>query len=204
MTTPVTTAEPGLLLHTQRLCLRQFRMQDGGLLFDLDSDPEVMRFISHCEPTPLARIENEILPRLLSYYARPTPQGCWAAQLRENDEFIGWFHLREDKIEPAEMELGFRLKRKTWGRGLATEGARALLEKGFTDWAYEKICARTLVANLASRRVMEKCGLRFEREFVYGAELIPGWTEEERRAVKYSLLRELFSANRVKHQQFGG
>jgi len=165
---------------------RQFCSDEAPLLFDLDSDPEVMRFISNGKITPLAQLETEILPRLLGYYRQSPPRGCWAAHLRDSGEFIGWFFLRPDKISPEEMELGYRLKRAVWHRGLATEGSRALLAKAFSEWNYEKVCARTLVGNLASRRVMEKVGLAFECNFVYGPEVCPGWTEEERRAVKYS------------------
>src|SRR3954471_24343723 len=103
--------EPEILLQSSRLYLRRFRTEDAGLLFELDSDPEVMRFISKGEPTPMAKIENDVLPRLLSYYKQATPQGFWAAHLRANHEFIGWFHLRPDKIEPEEMELGYRMRR---------------------------------------------------------------------------------------------
>jgi len=116
------------------------------------------------------------------------------AQLRGSGEFVGWFHLRADKLEPAEMELGYRLKRSAWGIGLGTEGARALLHKGFGDWLLPKICARTLAANKASARVMQKAGLRFEQEFYYGPEVLPEWTEAERRAVKYALEREAYLA----------
>jgi RimJ/RimL family protein N-acetyltransferase len=163
------------------------------LLFELDSDPEVMRFISKGQPTPLARIQNEIIPRFLGYYRQSPPRGFWAAHLLEAGEFIGWFHLRPDKISPEEMELGYRLKRNTWGRGLATEGSRALLEQAFSAWGCPKICARTLAGNLASRRVMEKAGLTLEREFHYALEVLPGWTEAERRAVKYSVTGTQFS-----------
>ena len=121
-----------------------------------------MRFISKGQPTPLARIEEEYLPRMLGYYRHSPPQGFWAAHLRDTEEFIGWFHLRPDKIEPQAMELGYRLKRKFWGRGLATEGSRALLGNAFGEWRYEMVCARTLAVNLASRRVMEKIGLRHD------------------------------------------
>jgi RimJ/RimL family protein N-acetyltransferase len=165
---------------------RQFRVEDAHLLFELDSDPEVMRFISKGQPTPLARIQNEIIPRCLDVYQQSPPRGFWAAHVREGDEFIGWFHLRPNRISPEEMELGYRLKRSAWGRGLATEGSRALVTKAFNEWGYSKVCARTLAGNQASRRVMEKIGLMFEAEFVYGEELLPGWTEAERRAVKYS------------------
>jgi len=180
-----------ILFETERLYLRRLRPEDAQLLFQLDSDPEVMRFISKGQPTPLARIENEYLPRMLGYYRQSPPQGFWMAQLRASDEFVGWFHLRPDKIEPEEMELGYRLSRNVWGHGLATEGSRALLQRAFGEWGYGKVCARTLAVNLASRRVMEKVGLRFEQEFFYGVDVLPGWPENERRAVKYSL------ANRV-------
>lgn len=146
-----------------------------------------MHFITKGKPTPLNKVQEEILPRILSYYAKAPPRGCWAAHLRDTGEFVGWFLLRADRLEPAGMELGFRLKRSAWGRGLATEGSIALLAKGFEEWDYSKICARALVGNLASRRLMEKSGLQFEREFVYPLEIIPGWSEEERHGVKYSL-----------------
>ncbi len=179
-----------ILLQTKRMYLRQFRAEDAQWLFELDSDPEVMRFITKGQPTPLARIQNEVIPRFLEYQKQSPPRGFWAAHLRETDEFIGWFHLRPDRIVPEEMELGYRLKRSVWNRGLATEGSRALVRKAFDEWGYDKVCARTMFANFASRRVMEKAGLAFENEFYYSAEVAAGWiTEEERRAVKYSTWR---------------
>lgn len=159
------------------------------MLFELDSDPEVARFVSVEVPTPMVKIQNEILPRILSYYHQTPPRGFWAAHLRETGRFIGWFHLRPDKFVPDEMELGYRLARAAWGKGLATEGSRELIRRAFDEWGYEKVSARTLVENLGSRRVMEKAGLVFESSFVYPAEMIPGWSDEKRRAVKYSLLR---------------
>lgn len=172
------------------------------MLFELDSDPEVMRFITKGQSTPLAQIETEILPRLLGYYRNSPPQGCWAAHLVGADEFVGWFHLRPNKITPEEMELGYRLKRSAWGRGLATEGSRALVRAAFRAWGYDKVSARTLVGNRASQRVMQKAGLQFEGEFSYSAEMIPGWTDQERRAVKYSLTRMQFLALQSRSNSF--
>ena len=176
-----------VFLETARMYFRRFRLDDAPLLFDLDNDPEVMRFISQGKSTLLERIENDILPRVLAWYEQSPPRGFWAAHLRDTDAFIGFFHLRPDKITPEEMELGYRLKRSFWGRGLATEGSRALVEKAFSEWNYEKVCARTLAGNVTSRRVMEKAGLTFECDFICSAEALPGCTEEERRAVKYSI-----------------
>ena len=177
----------GPVLKSRRLYLREFQLDDDRLIHELDSDPEVMRFITKGVPTPLEQIQKEILPRILSYYSRIPPEGCWAAHIAATDEFVGWFHLRADRLEPDEMELGYRLKRYFWGHGLATEGSLALLNQAFGNWGHTRVCARTLARNLASRRVMEKCGLVFIKEFFYGQDACPGWTEEERRAVKYGV-----------------
>jgi RimJ/RimL family protein N-acetyltransferase len=175
------------------MCFRQFRAEDAQLLFELDSDHEVMRFVSKVQPT-LAQIQNEFIPRFLDYYSQSPPRGFWAAHLRDTSEFAGWFHLRPGKIFQEEMELGYRLKRSVWGRGLATEGSRNLIRKAFCEWGYEKVSAHTMASNFASRRVMEKAGLTFEREFHYDVDVLHGWIEEEeRRAVKYSVTRAEFS-----------
>jgi RimJ/RimL family protein N-acetyltransferase len=179
-----------VLLETERMYFRQFREEDGRLLFELDGDPEVMRFISKGRPTPLAKIQNETVPRILKYYGQSPPRGFWAAHLHQTDEFIGWFSLLPGKISPEEMELGYRLKRSVWNHGLATEGVLALVAKAFNAWGYEKISAHTMATNLASRRVMEKAGFNFEREFFYDLDMAHDWIEEtERRAVKYSTVR---------------
>jgi RimJ/RimL family protein N-acetyltransferase len=183
-----------IVLQTTRFYLRPVRQEDARLLFELDSDPEVMRFISKGEPTPMNKIEDVILPKMLGYYRHWPPLGFWAAHLLSHEEFIGWFHLRPDKIDTNEIELGYRLKRNAWGKGLATEGSRAIVEAAFGKWGYPKISARTLIINTPSRRVMEKSGLRFEKEFLWGAEVLPDWTEEERRGVKYSLTQRAWQA----------
>jgi RimJ/RimL family protein N-acetyltransferase len=178
-----------IILETPRLFFREMSAEDLPVLLELDSDPEVMRFISQGLPTPRATYEHDYLPRMLSHNGLFPPRGFWAAHLREGGEFIGWFHLRPDKITPEEMELGYRLKRSAWGRGLATEGTRALIAKAFAEWGWHKLSARTLTANVASRRVMEKSGLKFEHDFIWSEEILPGWPEAERRGVKYSLQR---------------
>jgi RimJ/RimL family protein N-acetyltransferase len=193
---------PAAFLETDRMYFRQFQDADAQLLFELDGDPEVMRFISKGKPTPLARIQSEFIPKFLDYYRHNPPQGFWAAHLCEDGSFIGWFHLRPDKITADEMELGYRLQRPVWGRGLATEGSRVLIDKAFNEWGYEKVCARTLENNLASRRVMEKAGLCFEGEFHYSADILHGWVEQDRRAVKYSITRADYLRS-VKEKKMG-
>lgn len=180
---------PRILLRTPRLVFRDFTTADVDRLVELDADPEVMRYISKGQPTPRETFINDVLPRWFAFQARQPPQGFWAAHLGDDGPFIGWFHLRPDKFVPEEMELGYRLHRRFWGQGLATEGSRALVEAGFREWNIGKISARTLVTNLTSQRVMAKAGLQFEAYFDYPEAWLPDWTAEERKAVKFSRVR---------------
>ena len=144
-----------------------------------------MRFITGGILRPREEFEQVSLPRMLQSYD-PGPQfGYWAATLRASARWIGWFHLRPEKDPPYEIDLGYRLRRDVWGQGLATEGSRELLRQAFSQWKVPRVIAHTLVVNTASRRVMEKCGMRLEREFICPESWLPGWNEERRRAVRY-------------------
>ena len=178
-----------ILLETGRLRLRRFTIEDVDVLVALDSDPEVMRFITYGVPTPRATYADVILPRWFALYESSPLLGYWAAEDREGGGFLGWFHLRPDRIDPDEQELGYRLARAAWGQGLATEGAAAVVRHGFERVGAAKISARTLAGNFASQRVMRKCGLEFEKDFVYPDDTIPGRPEGDRAAVKYSITR---------------
>ena len=183
-----------ILLETGRLRLRRFVPADADLLVALDADPEVMRYITYGQPTPLAAYVETYLPRWLAIYRAQPGLGYFAAERRDTGEFLGWFHLRDDRIEPEYVELGYRLQRSAWGHGYATEGARALLAHGFNELGLARISARTLLGNLASQRVMEKCGLRRVGEFVYAQDVIDGRSEQERAAVKYAITRPEWDA----------
>jgi RimJ/RimL family protein N-acetyltransferase len=186
-----------ILLETERLRLRRFTHDDLDRLEELDSDPEVMRYITYGLPTPRSAYETVYLPRWLELYDAEPGQGYFAAELRDTNRFIGWFHLRRDRIEPRYVELGYRLRRDAWGRGYATEGSRALVEHGFTTLGLERISARTLVGNLGSQRVMQKCGLHESGRFVYAEDVIAGRSEAERQAVKYEITRSDWISGRA-------
>ena len=165
-TPPHSTGGPDVFLQTERLVLRRFRRADVNLLVDLDSDPDVMRFITGGIATPREEIEAEVLPAFLGYYDRYDGYGFWAAVEREPRVFVGWFHLRPAPEAPVdEPELGYRLNRAAWGRGLATEGSRALIDVAFTRLGARRVVAETMAVNAASRRVMEKVGMRLVRSF---------------------------------------
>jgi RimJ/RimL family protein N-acetyltransferase len=178
-----------ILLETERLRLRQFQLDDVDRLVELDSDPEVMRYITFGAATPRASYVEIYLPRWFEIYARQPGLGYFAAELRDTGDFIGWFHLRDDRIEPEYLELGYRLSRNAWGQGYATEGSLALVRHGFETIGAARLSARTLERNLASQRVMQKCGLKFGGRFEYPQDVIGGRSPDERAAVKYTLTR---------------
>ena len=155
-----------VFLETERLVLRRFTGADVDALCGLDGDPEVMRFITGGRPTPRDVIRDETLPRFLRAYERYEGFGVWAAVERSTGDFVGWFEFYPpDGRGPEEAELGYRLLRSAWGKGYATEGSRALIRRGFTDLGVRRVVAETMTVNAASRRVMEKAGLKYVRTF---------------------------------------
>lgn len=177
-----------IFLETERLVLRRFTADDVDDLVELDSDPDVMRYINGGRPTPRHEIESDVLPTFLEYYERFAGYGFWAAVEKSTGRFVGWFHFRPAKGGRSdEIELGYRLRKSAWGKGYATEGSRALIQKGFADLGVRRVFASTMVVNAASRRVMEKAGLRFVRVFHQPwPDKIEG---EEQGDVEYALLR---------------
>jgi RimJ/RimL family protein N-acetyltransferase len=163
------------VLVTDRLVLRQFTADDVDGLLALDSDPDVMRFLDS-RVKSRAEIESEVLPRFLGGYARYRDFGHWAADTRSDGDFVGWFGLTPVTPSAAAMvywpdasgdtgvaSLGYRLRRRAWGRGYATEGARGLVRRAFTELGVDEIVATTMAVNTRSRAVMERAGLRYAR-----------------------------------------
>lgn len=154
-----------IFLGTDRLLLRRFTAEDEDHLYTLDNDPAVMRYINGGIPTPRTVIMEEILPGFLRYDPHHPGFGFWAAVLSHSGEFLGWFSFRPTGNREDEITLGFRLRQAAWGQGYATEGARALVDKGFRELGVQRVVATTYEDNLASRRVLEKVGLRLVRAF---------------------------------------
>ncbi|MER6951237.1 GNAT family N-acetyltransferase [Nonomuraea sp. NPDC000554] len=168
-------------LETERLILRRFAESDADNLFVLHNDPDVMRFLNGGKPTPRAEVENETLPAFIS-------SGFFAAIEKGSGEFIGWFHLRPPRGgADDDPELGYRLRKESWGRGYGTEGSLALIDKAFTELGATRVFAQTMAVNRGSRRVMEKCGLRYVRTFFEDwPDAIDGSDQGE---VEYELLK---------------
>jgi RimJ/RimL family protein N-acetyltransferase len=162
---PVTMAGMDVFVETERLVLRRLTADDLDLIIDLDSDPQVKRYIDNGADVDRDELA-EMLEWWLGYYERFAGYGFWAAIDKVTGRFLGWFHLRPGEgAGPREPELGYRLRRDAWNLGYATEGAKALIDKAFAELGAERVYASTMVVNVASRRVMEKAGLRHVRTF---------------------------------------
>lgn len=177
-----------VFLETERMVLRRFTAADVDNLVALDGDPEVMRFLTGGRATPRDEIEHDVPPAFLGYHERFAGYGFWAAIEQGSGEFLGWFHVRpREGRPPDEVELGYRLRRAAWGRGYASEGSRALIGKGFAELGVRRVVAETMAVNAASRRVLEKAGLRLVRTFHQPwPDPIPG---DEHGDVEYALTR---------------
>lgn len=177
-----------VFLETERLVLRDFDATDADNLLGLDADAEVMRYLTGGKPTPRAAIEGVVLPAFMAPRGR-LKRWVWAAIEKQTGGFAGWFSLRPpDGTSSDNAELGFRLRKEFWNRGYATEGATALVTQGFARIALQRIWAETMFVNLASRRVLEKAGLRHVRTFhLQWDDPIEG---SEHGEVEYALTRE--------------
>jgi RimJ/RimL family protein N-acetyltransferase len=142
---------------TKRLAFSQITADDGNELHELDTDPRVMQYIGSGRPSTREQIDDA-LRRIPRAYVLYPGLGTWRATRRDNGDFVGWFAL---KYIPgtAEVEVGYRLRFGAWGRGLATEGARALVRHGFDALGLYRIVGVTHPDNLASQRVLLKAGL---------------------------------------------
>jgi ribosomal-protein-alanine N-acetyltransferase len=150
-----------IILETERLYLREFTTDDAQLLVDLNANPEVIKYV-HELPVDIEKaldvLENIILPQYKLYN-----HGRWAVHLKENDEFIGWCGLKYVK-ERDEIDLGYRFFQQHWGKGYATESAKAAIDFGKNALQLPHIMAQAHVENIASQNVLEKCGLQFRSE----------------------------------------
>jgi RimJ/RimL family protein N-acetyltransferase len=154
-------------------------------LVALDGDAEVMRFL-----TGRARTRDEVLDEWLPVLTREAGPGgvlgYWAGLA--GDRFAGWWALNPAPDDERQAELGYRLTRDHWDLGLATEGTRELLRHGFETAGLERIWAQTMAVNTASRRVLERVGMRFARTWVgEWNDPLPGWEQGE---VEYEIHRE--------------
>jgi ribosomal-protein-alanine N-acetyltransferase len=171
------------MLETERLVLRRFTENDVDAVFALRSDAEMMRFIR----APQGRQESVNWLRLVSSLWESDRIGFCAVVEKASGALIGWCGLWRLK-ETGETEIGYAIAREFQGKNLATEAAGAFLAYGFETLKLDKIVAVAAPENTASRRVMEKLGMKLDYigEF-YGRDL-----------VHYSISQEKFRQDKLK------
>ncbi len=147
-----------VVFETPRLLLRQFTEDDAALILQLNSDPEVIKYVHE----PLLETEEQakkiITDIILPQYKNNL--GRWAIHLKTTNEFIGWCGLKY-RPEADEIDLGYRFIQKAWGKGFATEAAQYTLEYGFKNLKLKLITGKAHIENLASIKVLEKIGMSF-------------------------------------------
>ncbi len=149
----VAAPEPG----APRLRLRRFSLADLDLLDRLNGDPETMRYMGG--PMSRARSEAMLRERILEDYERFPGLGIWATVERTSGECVGMHVLNHIQGE-TDVQIGYRLFPRYWGRGYATEMSVALIRYGFVELGLDRIAAIADPGNLASHRILEKCRLR--------------------------------------------
>lgn len=145
-------------LRTDRLLLRPWRDTDLAPFAALNADPEVMRHF----PAPLTRTESDSLAHRLADGIDTRGWGLWALETVPDGEFIGFTGLSpvgfDAHFTPA-VEIGWRLARTAWGRGHATEAARAALAFASDELGLEEVVSFTATGNARSRAVMARLGM---------------------------------------------
>jgi|SRR5947207_4405419 len=147
-----------VVLETDRLLLRQFVKEDAEAFFRLNSDPEVLRYVPDKAFVDLEQARQILIDHPVADYRKHGFGRC-ACILKSTGENIGFAGLKY-LDEFGEVDVAYRLMRAYWGRGLATEVAKASVQFGFTNLGLKRIIGLVMPENIASIRVLEKAGLR--------------------------------------------
>jgi RimJ/RimL family protein N-acetyltransferase len=171
-------------LRTERLLLVPASATHLALLVPLNADPGVMRFILGRAATP-TETRAEWGQRLGPQSDQARGLGYWIGYT--DGVFAGWWSASSFADDPTRAGIGYRLPRTAWGRGLATEGALAMVDHAFTVPGIDRVVASTMAVNTGSRRVLEKVGLSNVDTWVgHWDDPAPGWEQGE---VGYALAR---------------
>jgi len=156
--------DPLIILKTDRVVLTPWQTDNWLALHRIASDPEVMRHITGGKAWSDAQTQ-EFLARQMRHF---TERGfcLWKLQLNGDDEAVGLCGIQP--LEgTSDIEIGWWLARRHWGEGIATEAARAAMRDAFTRVGLDRLVAIARAENAASLRIMEKLGMKYEREHVH-------------------------------------
>jgi ribosomal-protein-alanine N-acetyltransferase len=157
------------IAESERLLYRELLPEDEQKMFELDSDPEVHRFLGNQPVTSIVQCRQTIAAVRHQYVTYGI--GRWATIEKSSGEFIGWSglkHVTELVNNHVDyIDVGYRLIPKYWGKGYATESAKKAIEYGFDVMKLKEIYAGADCKNVASRRVLEKSGMQYIETFDY-------------------------------------
>lgn len=176
-------------IETERLRLRGWQVGDLEEFAAISADPQVMRYY----PKIMNRSECEAGIRRYQAHFEQWGYGLWAAELKDGDGFVGYVGLMRPRFEASFtpcVEVGWRMARRVWNRGLATEAAHKVLDWGFRQADLAEIVSFTVPENRASRRVMEKIGMVHNPADDFDHPLLPAGHPLQRH-VLYRKQREL-------------
>jgi len=163
-----------LHIETQRLIIRELRPEDAESMFEMDSDPEVHKYLGNKPNTDVAQI-REVIAYVRQQYA-DNGIGRWAVTLKDTGEFIGWtgYKLMKETVNghTGHYDFGYRHIRKHWRKGYAYEAAKAALDYGIDILGFKDIYAMTDVNNAGSRRILEKLGFHLVEIFGYDGPML--------------------------------
>lgn len=169
---------PNLIIETERLLIRPFSMDDIEPSYAMNLDAEVSEFTGDGGVVSKKEIERRIIENVFGDYKKHG-FGRLAVELKGENKFIGFTGLKylEDMDE---VDLGYRLMKKYWGKGIATESARACVNLGFNTLGLSKLIAMVLPENRGSIRVLEKLNFEYEKDII----------ENNQLTKKYLLIKE--------------
>lgn len=156
-------------IETSRLILRDMLPEDVDAMFELDSDPEVVKFIGI---KPAAnKDETAAMIEFVRQQYIDNGIGRWVAVEKSGGEVVGWsglkFITKSENNRNHFYDVGYRLLKRHWGKGYATESAKAALQFGFEVMKLDEIIGTVHAENYASQRVLNKCGLKFIENFMH-------------------------------------
>lgn len=153
--------------ETERCILREILPEDVEGMYDLDSNPEVHRYLGN---KPITDKEQAVV--MINFIRQQYVEdgiGRWAVVDKNTHEFMGWTGLKYIKDEINHhinfYDIGYRFRKKYWGKGIATETAQASLKYAFDKLGLNEVYALADVDNVGSNKVLKKIGLRFIEEF---------------------------------------
>jgi RimJ/RimL family protein N-acetyltransferase len=155
-------------IETERLILRELRLTDLEGMFELDSDPEVHKYLGN-KPVKTREESQKIIEDVIKQYDE-RGIGRWAAIEKSSGEFIGWSGLRLNSditfnTKTNFYDVGYRLIKRYWGKGYATESSIVATDYFFNTLQKSLLCGIAETENIASNRILEKVGLKFINDF---------------------------------------